>query len=80
MNHPWFKDIDWKKLYRKEIKPPYVPEIKEKSIKSHILSGIVPLLGFNKKRRDETGDLSETQLEDKKLKLVKNNSHKFDNF
>lgn len=80
MNHPWFKDINWKKLYRKEIKSPFVPEIKEKTIKSHILSGIGPLLGFNKKRRDEEGDVSETQLGDKKMQLVRNNSHKFANF
>lgn len=28
-NHPWFKDIDWDKLYRKEIEPPYRPSVKD---------------------------------------------------
>lgn len=80
MEHPWFKDVNWKKLYRKEIKSPYVPEIKDKSLKSHVMSGIMPSLGFNKKRRDEFGDLSETALGQTKLDLVKQHSHKFDNF
>lgn len=26
MAHPWFDDIDWKKIYKKEVKPPYFPE------------------------------------------------------
>jgi hypothetical protein len=25
--HPWFNDIDWEKLYRKEVKPPYKPKL-----------------------------------------------------
>ena len=25
--HPWFKDMDWVKLARKEIPAPYVPQI-----------------------------------------------------
>lgn len=80
MNHPWFKDFNWKKLYRKEITPPYFPEIKEKGAKSHILTGIASTFGFNKKRRDENGDVSETTLERKQLNLVKKHSHKFDAF
>lgn len=80
MNHPWFNDIDWKKLYRKEIKPLYFPECKEKKLKSHILSGISTSLGFNKRRQDGQGDVSETILIDSKVNLVKQHSHKFDNF
>ena len=26
-NHPWFKDIDWEKLYRREIEAPIKPHI-----------------------------------------------------
>ena len=78
MDHPWFKDINWKKLYRKEIKPPYFPEIKEK--RPNILGGIASSLGFNKKRRDENGDVSETHIGRTKLDLVRKNSHKFENF
>lgn len=28
MNHPWLKEIDWKKLEKMEIKAPYIPERK----------------------------------------------------
>ena len=28
-NHPWFSDIDFGKLYRKEIEAPWVPEISD---------------------------------------------------
>lgn len=28
-NHPWFADIDWEKLYMKQIPPPYVPGVSE---------------------------------------------------
>jgi serine/threonine protein kinase len=27
--HPYFKDIDWEKLYNKELTPPYVPEVND---------------------------------------------------
>ena len=28
--HPFFKSIDWDKLYRKELPVPYLPEVKDK--------------------------------------------------
>lgn len=80
MEHPWFDDINWDLLHKKQIKAPYFPEIKEHKLKNHILGGIAASLGFNKKRRDENGEISETQLGRTKLDLVKQNSHKFDNF
>lgn len=27
MNHPWFADIDWEKLVRKEVVPPFKPTV-----------------------------------------------------
>jgi len=78
MNHPWFDDMDWKKLLRKQLKPPYMPEIKD--ARPNVLGGIASSLGFNKKRRDETGEVSETQLGRSKLDLVRKNSHKFSGF
>ncbi|CAI2367461.1 unnamed protein product [Moneuplotes crassus] len=32
MNHPWFSTIDWEKLEKKEIKPPYYPDTSEKGL------------------------------------------------
>jgi len=29
MAHPWFADIDFKKLYNKELEPPFKPELSE---------------------------------------------------
>lgn len=29
MDHPFFEDINWEKLERKEVKPPYVPSIRK---------------------------------------------------
>ena len=29
--HPWFAGIDWEKLEKKELKPPYVPPVKDAS-------------------------------------------------
>lgn len=80
LEHPWFDDINWKKLYRKEIPSPYVPEIKDKNVKGNILGGLASTFGFNKKRRDENGDVCETQLNKKRLDLVRKHSHKFADF
>jgi hypothetical protein len=30
MKHPWFANIDWKKCYKKQIKPYFIPDIKDK--------------------------------------------------
>ena len=30
-NHPFFKDIDWVKLYNKEVKPPIKPKVKSEA-------------------------------------------------
>lgn len=27
--HPWFRDFDWEKLYRKEIKAPFCPNTEQ---------------------------------------------------
>jgi serine/threonine protein kinase len=29
--HAWFKGLDWEKLYRKEIEPPYIPQVAKDS-------------------------------------------------
>lgn len=26
-SHPWFSDIDWKKLEMKEVTPPFIPQV-----------------------------------------------------
>lgn len=28
-NHPYFKDVDWEKAWKKELKPPFIPEIND---------------------------------------------------
>jgi len=32
-SHPWFRGLDWDKLYRKELIPPYVPSVTKESTK-----------------------------------------------
>ena len=34
--HPWFKEIDWDALYRKEMEPPYKPSVKSAESTEHI--------------------------------------------
>lgn len=34
--HPWFKGIDWDKLARKEISPPFTPSVKGNECTSNI--------------------------------------------
>ncbi|KAK8825058.1 protein kinase 2 [Blastocystis sp. ATCC 50177/Nand II] len=34
--HPWFKDINWDALYRKEVEPPYKPSVKSAESTEHI--------------------------------------------
>jgi len=34
--HPWFKSIDWEKLERMEITPPYIPPVKSADDVTHI--------------------------------------------
>ena len=35
-NHPWFKDIDWDQLYRKELDPPFHPAVENEESTEHI--------------------------------------------
>ena len=28
MNHPFFQDVDWERIYEKKVEPPFVPENK----------------------------------------------------
>lgn len=39
--HPWFKDIDWDALYRKEVEPPYQPNVKSDSSTENIQNSFV---------------------------------------
>ena len=32
INHPFFKDINWNKIEKKEIEPPFLPEIDQRNI------------------------------------------------
>lgn len=34
-NHPWFKGVDWGSVSRKEIPPPWVPEVSSSTDFSH---------------------------------------------
>ena len=55
-NHPWFEDIDWGKLYRKEIEAPWVPDIADpfdgtnfKSVEEKSKSGLKKLTNREQK-------------------------------
>jgi len=34
--HPWFRDIDWDRLERLELQPPFVPQVKSEDDVRHI--------------------------------------------
>ena len=34
--HPFYQDIDWKKLYNKELKPPFKPKVKDQNDTSNV--------------------------------------------
>jgi len=34
--HPYFKGVDWEKIVRKEVDPPFVPDVKGKSDTSQV--------------------------------------------
>jgi serine/threonine protein kinase len=37
-NHPFFKDLDWRRLYRKQIHPPYKPSMRDINFSSEFTS------------------------------------------
>ena len=44
-NHPWFSDIDWDALYKKEIPPPFRPTVKDEESTEQIdpeFTNVVP--------------------------------------
>lgn len=42
--HPWFKDINWDALYRKEVDPPYKPSVKNAESTEHIDDEFVSII------------------------------------
>lgn len=48
--HPFFKSINWEKLYRKEIEPPAVPKLEGDGDFSHFDSDFEDMADVNKKR------------------------------
>ena len=43
-NHPWFKEINWEKLYRKELEPPFRPSVESAESTEHIDEEFISVL------------------------------------
>lgn len=69
-SHEFFKDIDWDRLYKKEIKPPYVPKISSQLDLSNIDKT------FTREAPKETPDDRSTFLS----QAISNNEVDFDDF
>jgi len=35
-NHPWFKDVDWRMVYEKHLKPPFIPTVSDPRTTSYV--------------------------------------------
>ena len=70
MQHPWFKNLDFNKLIKKEIKAPYMPECKTaEEIKADI-----------KNKPEAPAKLRESRVDPKIQSLIKKNEDKFAKF
>ena len=65
--HPWFADLDIKKLEAQKIEPPLKPDVKK---------GQVDFKYFNLKQQT----MADSFMPPEKVKKIKDNSVKFDNF
>ncbi len=55
-SHPYFKGIDWEKLLQKEIKPPFIPPVKNKQDVSMVYPELLeekPILEASKNIKPE---------------------------
>lgn len=77
LSHPFFADIDFEKLQRKEILPPYMPDAEQMTLKEAELKDIQTDHSQLKdiKTEDDQDDISA----EKKL-LISKNQLKFSNF
>jgi len=57
--HPWFASLDWEKLYRKEIEPPYKPAVPEDS------TAMIDTFFTSKNINEEIGPADEQAIDDK---------------
>ena len=65
MSHPWFADLDFKKLLKKKIRSPYIPSLKKNT-------------GFDKEAQELRS--TETIIGVSKTDLIGNNKDKFADF
>jgi serine/threonine protein kinase len=68
-NHSWFKDIDFEKLYNKEIDAPYKPKVSE--------DNLFDLANFEPEFTKEAAKF--TIIGKLASKLISKNEHKFQN-
>jgi hypothetical protein len=69
MEHPYFASLDKEALHRKELSPPYLPEI---SAKDHI--------GTYFKLKTDSKSVSDTMIPNTKIKVIKKYDKAFSEF
>lgn len=76
--HPWFRGIDWEAMYRKEVVPPFEPDVSHHAAIRCVSSLMGPRLQSKKANFDATHELEELLLEENPLKARKRNPNKAD--
>ena len=75
IQHPWFEEIDFEKLCKKELEAPYKPAKSQLTFKEEDLPELRSM-----KNIGANGEPDDDDIPDQKKKLILENQDKFDKF